>query len=125
MIKLLYKPWGMLAGMVGGALAGVFFKRVWKLLSGDEEAPRRPIAAADGSKSSWPLDSKERSSERSRPSSIEAVLPASRRRRARGRVRILMPIEAATTATHPEEFAAVDGPSELFGPSKKAVVRRR
>ena len=35
-----------------------------------------------------------------------------------------MPTEGATTATHPEESAAVDGPSELSGASKKAVVRR-
>ncbi len=28
MIKLFYKPWGMLAGMIGGALAGALFKRV-------------------------------------------------------------------------------------------------
>ncbi len=35
-----------------------------------------------------------------------------------------MPTEGATSATHPEESGAVDGPSELSGPSKKAVVRR-
>ena len=35
-----------------------------------------------------------------------------------------MTTESATTARHPEESAAVDGPSELSGPSKKAVVRR-
>ena len=35
-----------------------------------------------------------------------------------------MPTEGATTATPAEESAAVDGPSELSGPSKKAVVRR-
>jgi Protein of unknown function (DUF4235) len=40
MIKLFYKPWGMLAGMIGGALAGALFKRVWKLVSGDDEAPK-------------------------------------------------------------------------------------
>ena len=34
-----------------------------------------------------------------------------------------MTTESATTARHPEESAAVDGPSELSGPSKKAVVR--
>jgi Protein of unknown function (DUF4235) len=39
MIKLFYKPWGMLAGMIGGALAGALFKRVWKLVSGEEKAP--------------------------------------------------------------------------------------
>ena len=37
--QALYKPWGMLAGMIDGALAGALFKRVWKLLSGEEEAP--------------------------------------------------------------------------------------
>ena len=35
-----------------------------------------------------------------------------------------MPTEGATTATHPEESEAVDGPNQLSGPSKKAVVRR-
>jgi Protein of unknown function (DUF4235) len=38
-IKLFYKPWGMLAGMLGGALAGMLFKRVWRLLSGEDAAP--------------------------------------------------------------------------------------
>lgn len=38
-MKVLYKPWGMLAGVVGGALAGSLFKRVWKLVSGEEAAP--------------------------------------------------------------------------------------
>lgn len=35
-----------------------------------------------------------------------------------------MPTEGTTTATLPEESAAVDGPSDLSGPSKRAVVRR-
>jgi Protein of unknown function (DUF4235) len=39
MMKLFYKPWGMLAGVIGGALAGALFKRIWKLLSGEEETP--------------------------------------------------------------------------------------
>ena len=39
MIKLFYKPWGMIAGMLGGALAGMLFKRVWRLLSGEDAAP--------------------------------------------------------------------------------------
>lgn len=39
MKKLFYKPWGMLAGVIGGALAGALFKRVWKLLSGEVAAP--------------------------------------------------------------------------------------
>jgi hypothetical protein len=39
MIKLLYKPWGMLAGVIGGAVAAALFKRVWKAVSGEVEAP--------------------------------------------------------------------------------------
>lgn len=39
MIKLFYKPWGMLAGVISGALAGAVFKRVWKLASGEDETP--------------------------------------------------------------------------------------
>jgi hypothetical protein len=38
-LKLIYKPWGVLAGVVGGALAGAVFKRVWKLVSGDDDTP--------------------------------------------------------------------------------------
>lgn len=38
-MKVLYKPWGMLAGIAGGALAGALFKRAWKLISGEEVAP--------------------------------------------------------------------------------------
>ena len=32
MIKLLYKQVDLIAGMVGGLLAGLIFKRVWKLI---------------------------------------------------------------------------------------------
>jgi hypothetical protein len=39
MLKLIYKPWGVLAGVLGGALAGAVFKRVWKLVSGDDDTP--------------------------------------------------------------------------------------
>ena len=40
MIKLLYKPVGMLVSILGGVLAGVIFKRVWKITAGEDEAPR-------------------------------------------------------------------------------------
>ena len=56
MIKLLYKLVSMLASVVGGVLAGVIFKRVWQVASGEDEAPRAtdarrswrevPVAAA-------------------------------------------------------------------------------
>ena len=39
MIKLLYKPVDLIAGMVGGLLAGLIFKRVWKLI-GRGDAPK-------------------------------------------------------------------------------------
>ncbi|MFH8348542.1 DUF4235 domain-containing protein [Streptomyces sp. NPDC018045] len=40
MIKLLYKPLGMVFGALGGVLAGVLFKRLWKLVGGAEDAPK-------------------------------------------------------------------------------------
>ncbi|UNO39869.1 DUF4235 domain-containing protein [Streptomyces sp. MST-110588] len=39
MIKLLYKPLGMLFGLLAGALAGAVFKRVWRKAAGQAEAP--------------------------------------------------------------------------------------
>jgi hypothetical protein len=37
--KVAYKPVGMLLGIAAGAVAGVVFRQVWKLASGDDEAP--------------------------------------------------------------------------------------
>ncbi|MFI9583577.1 DUF4235 domain-containing protein [Streptomyces sp. NPDC052236] len=37
--KLLYKPFGLLFGALGGVLAGAVFKQVWKAVGGEEEAP--------------------------------------------------------------------------------------
>ncbi len=37
--KILYKPWGLLAGAVGGALAGAVFKRIWRATQHEDEAP--------------------------------------------------------------------------------------
>jgi Protein of unknown function (DUF4235) len=39
MIKLLYKPVDLIASMVGGLLAGLIFKTVWKLI-GQGDAPK-------------------------------------------------------------------------------------
>lgn len=39
MIKLLYKPAGMLVSVLGGMLAGAIFKRVWKIAAREDEAP--------------------------------------------------------------------------------------
>jgi hypothetical protein len=37
--KVAYKPVGLLLGVAAGALAGVIFKQVWRLASGDDDAP--------------------------------------------------------------------------------------
>lgn len=37
--KLAYKPVGLLLGVGAGALAGIIFRQVWKLASGDDDAP--------------------------------------------------------------------------------------
>ena len=37
--KLLYKPFGLLAGAGAGLVAGLVFKKVWQLASGDDDAP--------------------------------------------------------------------------------------
>jgi Protein of unknown function (DUF4235) len=39
MIKLLYKPVGMLVSMLGGVLAGAIFKRVWKITAREDGTP--------------------------------------------------------------------------------------
>lgn len=40
MIKVLYKPVGMLVSMLGGVLAGAIFKQVWKVAFGEDDAPK-------------------------------------------------------------------------------------
>lgn len=40
MSKLVYKPLRMLAGVLGGVIAGAIFKRIWKLAARDDEAPK-------------------------------------------------------------------------------------
>ena len=39
MIKLMYKPFSIAAGVLGGILAGVIFKQIWKLVAREEDAP--------------------------------------------------------------------------------------
>ena len=45
---LLYKPFGIIFGVLGGLLGGVIFKQIWKLVSGEEDAP-----AAKESEYTW------------------------------------------------------------------------
>ena len=40
MIKLLYKPVGIMVSVLGGILAGAIFKRVWKLAAHEDDAPK-------------------------------------------------------------------------------------
>ena len=40
MIKLLYKPVGMLVSVLGGVIADAIFKRVWKVAAGEDDAPK-------------------------------------------------------------------------------------
>ena len=40
MVKLLYKPFGILVSVLGGLLAGSIFKQVWKLVAREDDAPK-------------------------------------------------------------------------------------
>jgi len=40
MVKLLYKPVSALVGVLGGIIAGVIFKRAWKIIGRGDDAPR-------------------------------------------------------------------------------------
>jgi hypothetical protein len=40
MIKLLYRPLGLAFSVAGGVLAGALFKQLWKVLAGEDEAPK-------------------------------------------------------------------------------------
>ena len=39
MLKLLYKPVAIVAGIVGGVLSGLIFKRVWKVVGRGADVP--------------------------------------------------------------------------------------
>jgi Protein of unknown function (DUF4235) len=39
-MKLLYKPFGLLASVLGGVLAGALFKRLWAAVADEDEAPK-------------------------------------------------------------------------------------
>jgi hypothetical protein len=48
MIKILYTPVRLAVSVLGGVLAGMIFKRIWKIAAGDEEVP-----TATDARQSW------------------------------------------------------------------------
>jgi hypothetical protein len=40
MARVLYKPLGLLISVAGGLVAGALFKRVWRVVAGEETAPK-------------------------------------------------------------------------------------
>lgn len=38
-VKLLYKPFGILLGLLGGMVASALFGKVWKVLAHEDDAP--------------------------------------------------------------------------------------
>jgi len=40
MIKLLYKPVSALVSVLGGILAGAIFKKIWKIVGREDDAPK-------------------------------------------------------------------------------------
>ena len=38
-MKALYMPFGILFSVIGGLIGGAIFKQLWKLISGEEDAP--------------------------------------------------------------------------------------
>ncbi len=44
--KILYRPWGLVASMVGGLIAGQVFQKVWQRLDPDSpDDPPKPLHA--------------------------------------------------------------------------------
>ena len=46
MIKLLYKPVSMLVSVLGGILAGAVFKKLWKIIGREDDAPKATDAVS-------------------------------------------------------------------------------
>lgn len=40
MAKLIYRPFGLLFSVLGGILAGMVFKQMWKIFSDEKDAPK-------------------------------------------------------------------------------------
>ena len=55
MAKLVYRPFGLMFSVLGGILAGVIFKQLWKLASGQEEPPKARERVSTAGKRFSPL----------------------------------------------------------------------
>jgi hypothetical protein len=40
MARILYKPFGLIISVLGGLVAGAIFKRIWRVVAGEQEAPK-------------------------------------------------------------------------------------
>jgi uncharacterized protein DUF4235 len=40
MARLIYKPFGLIVSVLGGLVAGAIFKRVWRTVADEEDAPK-------------------------------------------------------------------------------------
>lgn len=40
MARVVYKPLGLIVSVLGGIVAGALFKRIWKAVAHEEEAPK-------------------------------------------------------------------------------------
>lgn len=38
--RLVYRPLGLVFGALGGVAAGALFKQIWKLIAGEDDAPK-------------------------------------------------------------------------------------
>ena len=73
MIKLLYKLVNVIASMLGGLLAGLIFKRVWKVIGRGDDAPKPTDERPGWGRSCWPPRYRARFSPWSRPPLIAAL----------------------------------------------------
>ena len=51
-MKFLYKPVGLVFGVLGGMVAGALFKRFWRVVADEEQAPKPWTSNAPGARSS-------------------------------------------------------------------------
>jgi hypothetical protein len=39
-VKLIYRPLGLVASVIGGLAAGAVFRKIWRAVAGEDEAPK-------------------------------------------------------------------------------------